>query len=940
MRAPLSAAALALLLTGSAPATPPPPAPVSGLEYLGRAVLPRGRTFDGAVVGGLSGLGYDPAARRFWALSDDRGAHGPSRCYRVRIALGSEGGKPRLGPESVTIETMLPLRDAKGNPFEPASLDPEGIARRGDVFFVSSEGISRKGIPAFVAQLRPDGRVLRELPLPERYWPAPGRGVRENLGFESLALTPDARYLFAGLENALAQDGPEATRGSGSPSRLLRFDVERGGRAEFVYPVEPVRTSLPPGDAFELNGLSDLLPLDDLHLLALERQFVEGAGNSARLYEVSLEGATDVSSVDALAGATYVPVKKTLLLDLVELGVPLENFEGMAFGEDLPDGRGTLVLVSDDNFNPKQEPTTFLVLAVDRTPATVARVQGASHRSPLEGRWVAGLDGVVTAVDKDARSPGFWLESATPDGDPATSEGLFALWPDAASLVPGKAVRLWGRVEEPAQGKGLPVTRLKVASLVPLEAAPALPPPARLFSALPMPAQVDDDGLSRFEPEADAIDRWESLEGMRVEVPGGTVVGPTASYGELVLRPDGASQVLRTTAGGVKLPAGTPSVERVILGRKLTGKIPSLDVGSRVSGPITGVVDHSFANYKVLPLSPLPVEKESRAGDESTALEGDRKRLTAATFNVENLSVAGEAERFAALGEVIARRLRAPDLVALEEVQDDSGPAGKGDGVVTSRATLEALVAGIASAGGPRYEPVWIDPVEGREGGQPGGNIRVALLLNPARVTLVKRGTAGPLDATEPLGRGKELHLSLSPGRVAPLSPAFDLKDGEGARRSLAVELLFGGRKLFVVVNHWSSKSDDDRLFGAHQPPRRPTDAKRLAQAREIRSFAEALLAADPKAAVLVLGDLNDSEHFEGTRLLAAPPLASLLELLPEADRYTFNFEGASGLLDHVVVSPALSREAEVDVVHLNSDRADERRSSDHDPVVVRLRVP
>ena len=64
------------------------------------------------------------------------------------------------------------------------------------------------------------------------------------------------------------------------------------------------------------------------------------------------------------------------------------------------------------------------------------------------------------------------------------------------------------------------------------------------------------------------------------------------------------------------------------------------------------------------------------------------------------------------------------------------------------------------------------------------------------------------------------------------------------------------------------------------------------------------------------------------------------MERLPAADRYTFNFEGASGLLDHVVVSPSLSREAEVDVVHVNSDRADERRSSDHDPVVVRLRVP
>jgi hypothetical protein len=157
-------------------------------------------------------------------------------------------------------------------------------------------------------------------------------------------------------------------------------------------------------------------------------------------------------------------------------------------------------------------------------------------------------------------------------------------------------------------------------------------------------------------------------------------------------------------------------------------------------------------------------------------------------------------------------------------------------------------------------------------------------------------------------------------------------------RRSLAVELRFRGKPLFVVANHWSSKSDDDRAFGPTQPPRTPTASRRLAQSLEIRAFVERLLAADPGARVAVLGDLNDFEYSEPVRHLSAPPLENLVMRVPAESRYTFNFEGASQVLDHVVVSPALARDAAVEVLHFNSDCADAKRTSDHDPIVARLR--
>ena len=76
--------------------------------------------------------------------------------------------------------------------------------------------------------------------------------------------------------------------------------------------------------------------------------------------------ADDVNGVDSLAGMLggVRPVQKTLLLDLRTLGLPLDNVEGMTIGPTLPDGRRSLVLVSDNNFAPSQF-TQFLLFALD-----------------------------------------------------------------------------------------------------------------------------------------------------------------------------------------------------------------------------------------------------------------------------------------------------------------------------------------------------------------------------------------------------------------------------------------------------------------------------------------------------------------------------------------------------------------------------------------------
>lgn len=337
----------------------------SGLTFRGESTLAAGATFAGTVVGGLSSLTYDARRHVYYALSDDQGAgftptSTPARFYTLRIDL-RDG---TLDPGDVSVLHVTTLLGADGQPFPPLSLDPEGMTlTRDDTLIVTSEGIADRGIAPFIREFDLSGRQVRDLAVPGYFDPSGGtRGVRQNLGFEAAAVTPDGRSLFVGAENALAQDGPAATVTNGSPARLLRYRL-RSGRLEreFVYDTDPVAA---PSTVFSVNGLVELLPVTRSFLVSMERSFSVGAGNTIRLYGVALPRATDVRGVADLHQLRHLrPARKSLLLDLDTLGLTLDNIEGLTLGPRLRDGRRTLVLVSDNNFTPGQ-PSQFLMFTV------------------------------------------------------------------------------------------------------------------------------------------------------------------------------------------------------------------------------------------------------------------------------------------------------------------------------------------------------------------------------------------------------------------------------------------------------------------------------------------------------------------------------------------------------------------------------------------------
>ena len=350
---------------------------IADIRFIGEATLATGMSFDGTEVGGLSGIDYHPPSDSYFVISDDRSRTDSARFYTLRIDL-SDG---RLQEGDVQLTGHTRLLDADGEPFARGLVDPEGIrfdAATASVFWCS-EGDADQGLAPAVFQTALDGSWIRRLDPPVHYWPTGSHGVRDNLAFESLTLSGDRARLLTAVENALLQDGPPADLGVPSPVRVLALDKASGATlAEYVYATDPVPFgSLPPG-LFRTNGLVELLALDDAELLAVERAFAVGVGNSIRLYQASLRDATNVAGVADIRRLPEVrPMAKRLLLDLDVLGIRLENTEGVTFGPQLPNGRQSLILMADNNFR-RSQTTQFLAFEV--------RLAHPSDHSPEDRR--------------------------------------------------------------------------------------------------------------------------------------------------------------------------------------------------------------------------------------------------------------------------------------------------------------------------------------------------------------------------------------------------------------------------------------------------------------------------------------------------------------------------------------------------------------------------
>ncbi len=332
----------------------------SPVSLIGEVRLPTALAISGVPFGGISGLTRDPGNGLFYAVSDDRAEYGPARYYKLRLDYSADG------ITRLDIVDTVPLRKEKGEPFARGDVDPEGISfdPQTGLLVWASEG-DLAGNPAII-EAGLDGNLRRRYDLPAYYLRGSGTGVRDNAAFEGLSHAPDGSVLFAALESSLRQDGASATLEEGSLARVLAFDPKTAKPvAEYAYRTAPVPRAakgLRPAD----NGVSAILALDARRFLVVERSFAAGYGNTIQVFEASLDGATDVLGRERLADAAFEPLAKKHLFTLEEgtFGLDIDNIESITFGPDI-DGRRTLVLASDNNFNPRGQVTQFVVLAFD-----------------------------------------------------------------------------------------------------------------------------------------------------------------------------------------------------------------------------------------------------------------------------------------------------------------------------------------------------------------------------------------------------------------------------------------------------------------------------------------------------------------------------------------------------------------------------------------------
>jgi hypothetical protein len=373
------AASLAALLAAS-----PVAAQNLSLTYLGQQVVPFGQTYSGTTIGGLSGIDYDAASDRYIAISDDPAN---ARFYTLDLALAPT---PNTGFSGVTFTGVTALKAPNGAGYASGTIDPEAIRfSSSSTIIYASEGFATTGVAPFVREANLDGGYLRDFTIPGYYNPAAASGIRNNLAFESLTLANGGATVVTALEGALLQDGPAATATNGSPSRILLLsDLTSLPTAEYVYQNDPVAFAPAPG-SFVVNGLVELLSVGGTQYLALERSFTvggPGTGYAIKLYGIDTAAATNVLGTPALAGTSYTPVSKTLLFDFATLGVPLDNIEGITFGETLSNGQRSLIVVADDNFGAAQQQQVF-AFAVG---ATAAVPEPASWALMIIGFGVVG----------------------------------------------------------------------------------------------------------------------------------------------------------------------------------------------------------------------------------------------------------------------------------------------------------------------------------------------------------------------------------------------------------------------------------------------------------------------------------------------------------------------------------------------------------------------
>jgi hypothetical protein len=644
---------------------------------------------------------------------------------------------------------------------------------------------------------------------------------------------------------------------------------------------------------------------------------------------------------------------------------------------------------------------------------------------------------VVTAVDSEGDRQGFYVteELADWDSNPLTSEGIFVMTRNDAgtgtlvnSAAPniqiGDIVTFTAQVMEYQSFQTMPRTVLVNMTGFARDGTSAVPtltldasrpiPNSILTGVTPNYTDSSDDAGDTFDASLYALSFWETVEGMLVTIPDMVVAdgfvqtvgtandpvfqaysrvhadadqinsrgGYTVAGDPPLSPPDTADTEDGTIQGGRHVHDGDTNPDIIELDftdfamSYPAGLIGNMSMGDGL-GDVTGIVEFDFTDRKLFVTGMNPASYvDTVPARETTALGNDDRALTIATFNVENLDPTDGAERFAALAGVIANNMNSPDIIIIEEMQDNNGgressdPPEKGVGDGTSPTGTDAslswqMLVDALNAAVPGANYQWVDeaPAYNSEGGQNNGNIRVGFLYDTNRVQL---GDLAP-DATiaerrqftDRIGDGVRDagdRIQFSDDLIAG---EINTADWAGTRKSLLGQFTFHGQTVFVAANHFPAKSGSGSYWQLNQNleaghPVNSDFVRRNNVSNDLYTMLDHIERNAPGAGVVSGGDYNDFYFYrplevatgyvlpDGTARSGGSRFDNLtVTELVEAERYSYTFDGRSQTLDHIIVDPMLSGVAQYDVVHVNTGYSSlgtgansSPRLSDHDPAV------
>lgn len=337
------------------------------LRFLDEYDVPYRFSFQQTIVGGLSGINYNEYTKQYIVLSDDRAVKNAARFYTLNISIKENK------IDTIQFLKVNYLLNKQGIRFPPYSCDPEAIRYNSiqNKYVWSSEGERRVNAKdtvlqnPFIYEMNDDGKYADSFELPPQFYVSVSeKGPRQNGVFEGLSFSPNFKWLWVSTEEPLWQDGPPAGYNDDAPafSRIIKYNaVTRKPVAQYAYRLEPVAHKASSETAYKINGISEILALNEEQLLVVERSFSTGKLHcTVRVFIADASKASNIMQLKSLKEQNFTAMPKTLVLNMDSLGIYIDNIEAVTFGPTLPNGHKTLIFVSDNNFS-VFEKTQFLL---------------------------------------------------------------------------------------------------------------------------------------------------------------------------------------------------------------------------------------------------------------------------------------------------------------------------------------------------------------------------------------------------------------------------------------------------------------------------------------------------------------------------------------------------------------------------------------------------